>query len=64
MFGPMLPQYTLGVTKNHERVLTSGAGAITVGDIYHGVIATYDGFTISPSAGTINGSLRIYGFSN
>lgn len=64
MFGPMLAQYTMGVTKNHERILSSGAGAITMGDIYHGVVATFDGFTLSLTAGTGGGSLRVYGFNN
>jgi hypothetical protein len=68
LFGPYLAVPTRGIVQSVATPTTMST-AVTGGSIHnkallHRTSTFYDGFAILPSAGTINGTIRIYGYNN
>lgn len=63
-FGPALATQTGLITLMGANDISAGTGAIVHTTSGHRLATAYDGFTITPSAGNITGTLRIYGYNN
>lgn len=63
MLGPALATTTRGFISWHNASSTTVMYAGT-GSLYHSAATAYDGFSFILPAGTMTGSLRIYGYNN
>jgi hypothetical protein len=59
LFAPAIAQRTTGIVYNAEQ-----APALRINTFYHDVATAYDGATFITSAGTMTGTIRVYGMKN
>ncbi len=59
LFAPAIAQRTTGIVYNAEQ-----APALRINTFYHDVATAYDGVTFITSAGTMTGTMSIYGYKD
>ena len=68
VFGPALVQATTAIADSMSATNPMSSaptgGSVEKRSFLHRTVASYDGFAIAASTGTINGAIRIYGYNN
>lgn len=67
IFTDLINPFATSVTTffmNNNGVSNAGTFNAYIGGGYHNVSTSYDGFTIYPEAGTVSGTVRVYGMKN
>jgi hypothetical protein len=61
---PALAAQTHAIARGLARRSSDGTPLLRTASAAHNLATAYDGFTFYPAAGTITGTVRVYGYTN